>query len=110
MKVLEFTIKSAGPAEILEIEGEVDVYNSFEVKSAVDELLEAGKARIAIDLSRVPYIDSSGLGALITAQSRVEKAGGSLTLISPSEQIRSVLALTKMGSFFRIAGSPAEIA
>lgn len=107
MKVLEFTGES-GPVEVIRILGEIDVYNSYEVKGAVEDLLALGKSRIAIDLSQVPYIDSSGLGALITAQSRVDKAGGALFLIKPSEQIRNVFELTKMGAFFRTVGSAAE--
>lgn len=109
MKVLEFSVESGQSAEIVRVQGEIDVYNSFEIKGAVEELLNAGKTRIAIDLSRVPYIDSSGLGALITAQSRIDRAGGALFLIRPSEQIRNVFELTKMGGFFRTVASDAEI-
>lgn len=109
MKVLEFNVEAGAQAQIVRILGEIDVYNSFEVKTAVEDLLSAGQKRIALDLSGVPYIDSSGLGALITAQSRIDRAGGALFLIRPSEQIRSVFTLTKMGGFFRIVSSADEI-
>lgn len=109
MKVLEFNVESGAEAQIIRISGEIDVYNSFEVKTAVEDLLRAGKKQIAIDLSQVPYIDSSGLGALITAQSRIDRDGGRFFLIRPSEQIRNVFTLTKMGGFFRIVSSADEI-
>ncbi|MCE9600223.1 MAG: STAS domain-containing protein [Spirochaetia bacterium] len=95
--------------DMIEVSGEIDVYNSFEFKKIVEDLIDAGSRRIIVDLEKVHYVDSSGLGALINQRTKMQKAGGDLFLVRISDQIRSVLELTKMAVFFKIYKNPEEV-
>lgn len=105
---LEFTTTKKDGHIIIEIRGEMDVYNSFELKNLMEELSQNGSTKFILKMGALSYIDSSGLGALINQQMRLQKSGGEMFLVSLSDQVRSVLELTKMHSFFKISGSENE--
>jgi anti-sigma B factor antagonist len=58
--------------------------------------------RVIVDLSQVEYIDSSGLGSLVTAFTMLERAGGGLRILSPSERDMELMVLTKLASVFQV--------
>lgn len=105
---MEISQRNADNVEILDINGEIDLYNAPEIKSKITELMEAGKSDIIINLEKVSYIDSSGIGVLISSLSNLKKAGGSLKIINVFASVRKVFELTKLTSFFDIYDSEEE--
>lgn len=55
-----------------------------------------------VDLSQVEYIDSSGLGSLVTGFTMLDRAGGGLRILSPSERDMELIVLTKLASVFQV--------
>ena len=66
------------------------------LRHEVAELISKGYFRIAIDMSRVDFMDSSGLGALINGLKATREAGGDLRIATPVEQVQLVLKLTNL--------------
>ena len=64
--------------------------------------VEAGNKRVIFDLKGVNYMDSSGLGTLLSATSKLKKAGGQLVICSLSPQVSKLLQTTKVESIFQI--------
>ena len=73
------------------------------LRAAFKELTDAGQFRIVLDLSDVPYIDSSGLGCLVMAHTRVENAGGALPIFGLQQRHMELLVITKLSTVFRLA-------
>lgn len=74
----------------------------------VKQLLKANKKHILLNLGKVDRLDSSGLGALAEVQFSMRKRGGQLRLVNVTERIRQLLSVTKLASYFEIAGSEEE--
>jgi anti-sigma B factor antagonist len=66
------------------------------LREAVTSTVAKGHTRIAVDLAGVDFMDSSGLGALISGLKTTRQAGGDLRIAAPSEQVKLVLQLTNM--------------
>lgn len=75
------------------LSGELDMATAPRVRQAVDEALHRGRRQVAIDASRVSFVDSSGLVALIAARRDVTAAGGTLRLTAVSATVNRVLEL-----------------
>lgn len=64
----------------------------------------------AIDLSKVRFINSSGIGVLVSLLTKFRNRGGEMVLISPSEHIRKLLIITKLNAIFTVAEDDAQAA
>lgn len=81
---------------VIELLGEsLDAVSSEEVKSRLCDLV-AEHPRLVVDLGRVTFLDSSGCGTLVLAQHRSREAGGELRLCNISDQVRTVLDITRL--------------
>ena len=70
---------------IIDIEGKILLGDGdIQVKQAVDEFLAQGRKSFLLNLAKVPYIDSAGLGQIIRCFTAVRKAGGTFKLLSPN--------------------------
>lgn len=87
---------------ILDINGEIDLYNAPDIKDNIKVLIDEGKRQIIINLEKVSYIDSSGIGVLISSLSNLKKVGGALKIINVYASVKKVFELTKLTSFFDI--------
>ncbi|ABG58969.1 STAS domain-containing protein [Cytophaga hutchinsonii] len=93
----------------LQLEGDlIGESNGLELMDLVSEKLNESITRCAIDLSLVRYMNSSGIGVLITLLTKFRNKGGELVLINPSEQIKKLLIITKLNSIFVIVETEAE--
>ena len=100
--------RTASGVAVLQVEGQMIVGNRQELKDLVQAALDKGERRILIDFSRTGYIDSSGLGALVSISKRVREAGGELRLSGLNEDLRSLFELTKLDTLFAIAETPQQ--
>ncbi|MCE9501637.1 MAG: STAS domain-containing protein, partial [Leptospira sp.] len=87
---------------ILDIIGEVNLYSSRTVKEIINNLIDVGMIRIYVNLEEVVYIDSSGLGTFLNAQSILHKMDGFIKLCSPSKTVAHTLDLTKLRAPLRV--------
>lgn len=77
----------------IEVSGEVDVSNASKLRDAIDLALKDGVPAIEVDLSEVPYIDSTGIGVLVGAVHRASDAGLSLKVANPQRNVARVLGM-----------------
>lgn len=108
---MNLSMTSRNPSEttcILEIEGEVDVYTSPQLKQDLVTLAEQGTKHVVIDLSKVEYLDSTGLGVLIGGLKRLREAGGNMALVGPGMRIQRIFEITGLNKIFDIYATEAE--
>ena len=84
--------------EVVALEGEIDLHESPQVKQKLDPLIARKSPRIHLDLSRVSYIDSSGLAAFVDAMQRIQAYGGEFALIAMRESVRKIFEISRLGS------------
>jgi len=91
-------------------EGEIDVYTLGKLKEAVTLAFSSGVSHLVIDIGRVTYIDSSGLGLLLGLHKQLEKAHGSLIVTGPDSEVRQVFRVTNADRLLKIMNTKEEAA
>ena len=74
----------------------------------INELLEEGHRAFVLNLANVPYVDSFGLGQLITTWTSVRSRGGQLILLRPTDHVKELFRITKLNTIFHISGEEAQ--
>lgn len=87
---------------IITLEGEVDVYTAPKLKSRLIDMVDEGKYNIIVDLQKVEFMDSSGLGVLVGGLKRVKSHQGSITLVCTQENILKIFRITGLVKVFPI--------
>jgi anti-sigma B factor antagonist len=107
---MELRIDSArdGDVCVLTLVGEVDIYTSPALKSALAAGAADGCRTLIVDLNGVGFIDSSGLGVLVGALRRAREAGGDLRVVSVQEGIARILRITGLDHVFLLHATLAE--
>jgi anti-sigma B factor antagonist len=100
--------KGAGGVTVVQVDGQLIVGNRHELKDLVQATLDRGDRRLLIDFSRTGYIDSSGLGALVSISKRIREMGGELRLAGLNDDLRSLFELTKLDTLFTISETPEQ--
>ncbi|MGQ9805526.1 MAG: STAS domain-containing protein [Chlorobiales bacterium] len=99
---MTFGEKQLGSVTVIELNGDVlGGPDANELHNKLRNLLNEGKKNIVIDLAKVEYMNSSGLGMMTSMLSTVKSAGGNLVLANPAERIKSLLAITKLNLLFK---------
>lgn len=93
---------------VISVSGDFDVVGAPQVRSAIMRTIAAGATGLIIDLSRVDFVDSFGLGVLVGALKRVAAAAGQLVLVLTEPRVLKVFEITGLDSVFVIAASLAE--
>jgi anti-sigma B factor antagonist len=88
--------------KILPLEGEIDLHRSQEVARELGLLSDKKPGKLIVDLSRVSYIDSSGLAVLIEGMQEVEAYRGKLYLVGLQERVRVIFESSRLDQAFRI--------
>jgi anti-sigma B factor antagonist len=100
--------KDSSGVFVVQVDGQLIVGNRHELKDLIQAALEKGERRLLIDFSRTGYIDSSGLGALVSISKRVREASGELRLSGLNDDLRSLFELTKLDTLFAITETPEQ--
>ena len=79
-----------------------------ELTDRVAEFVEEGGRRALVDISGVRYINSSGIGVLITLLTKLRNREGELCLVNPSDSVKKLLIITKLQAIFKLATSIEE--
>ncbi len=94
---------------MLKLSGDlIAITSSLDLSVLIDDTIEDNLKLCAIDISEIKFINSSGLGYLITLLTKFRNKGGELFLISPSEQVKKLLIIAKLNSIFNIAANQEE--
>jgi len=98
---MKLSTRKIGKIVIVDIEGKVLLGDGdVEIKQAVENLLRQGDQNILLNLAKVPYIDSAGLGEVIRCYTTIRRNGGNLKLLAPNERLIDLLNITKLINVF----------
>jgi anti-sigma B factor antagonist len=93
---------------VCHIDGEIDINSSPDIKKAFDKLITQKTPKIVINLSRVTYVDSSGLATLVEILKNMRSYGGRMRLANMSSKIKSLFEITKLEKLFEIMVDEAQ--
>ena len=98
---MKFSTRKAGDIVIIDVDGQILLgEGDVEIKEAVDGLLKRGNKNVLLNLAKVPYLDSAGLGEIIRCFTALRKSGGDFKLVSPNRRIIDLLTITKLLNVF----------
>jgi anti-sigma B factor antagonist len=100
--IMELKIRKNAEIYIIDVLGEMDLYNSYKLKELIMKMIEKKIERFIINLEDVEYIDSSGIGALIYITSTIKKVNLKLAITNVHGSVKKVIELTKLSGFFPI--------
>jgi len=78
------------------------------LRAYINQLREEGRRAFVLNFADVPYIDSFGLGLLVTIWTSIQSVGGQLILLNPTDHIRKLLEITKLDSVFQTSCDETE--
>jgi anti-sigma B factor antagonist len=107
---MKFEQQSKNNVFILRLSGDLIGENSgTNLLDAVNTAIQQGLLVCIIDISDLRYMNSSGIGVLITILTKFRNKGGEVYLMKPSENVKKLLVITKLNAIFQIVESEAEV-
>ncbi|MBK8290664.1 MAG: STAS domain-containing protein [Flammeovirgaceae bacterium] len=107
---MNFGQEIKGNSLILRITGDlIGEDNGTQLISAVNDAMSHQASVCIIDISDLRYINSSGIGVLITILTKFRNKGGEVYLMNPSESVSKLLVITKLNAIFQIIKSEDEV-
>lgn len=94
---------------ILSVAGELDLHTSPQLERAFSDIIDQGSTFVALDLSEVPFMDSSCLGVIVGGMKRLRERGGEVALISLQPSPAKVIALTGLDGVFRVVDEQSQL-
>ena len=100
---MKATSRQVNGVTILDLSGRITLgEGSVVLRDCIRELLSKGEKQILLNLAEVNYIDSSGIGELVSAFTSVRKQGGELKLLKLTKKVHDLLQITKLYTVFDI--------
>ena len=100
---MTFSVKKHNDIVVIDVQGQLIVGNRQELKQKVLDELEEGSKKFLIDFSETGYIDSSGLGVLVSLSKKIREHGGELRLADLNDDLKTLFELTKLDTLFQIS-------
>src|SRR5437667_9526666 len=101
MAELNISERQAGDVTVLDMGGKITIgEGSVALRTGIRRLLEEGKKKILLNLAGVGYIDSSGIGELVSSYTAINKDGGQLKLLNLTQKLRDLLTIPKLLTVF----------
>lgn len=98
---LKINLREASGVTVVELDGRITLGEAASaLRSSVKDVLALGARRIILDVSRVSYVDSSGLGELVGVYTSVRNAGGDVKLVGVDKKLQGLLQVTKLHTIF----------
>jgi anti-sigma B factor antagonist len=98
---MKIAVRSIGGVKILDCSGKITLGEDTQsIRKTVADLLQTGSKNILLNFAEVGYIDSSGIGELVSTYTTVSNSGGRLKLLNLTKRIRQLLAITKLLTVF----------
>ncbi len=109
MAELNITERQGGDVTVLDLAGRITLgEGSVALRTTIRRLLDEGKNKILLNMGGVGYIDSSGIGELVSSFTAINKAGGQLKMLSLQKKLQDLLAITKLLTVFDVYDSESE--
>ena len=102
---LLLSTRTDAPFEIIEVGGEIDVYTAPKLRDKITELVGNGNYHLVIDMEKVDFLDSTGLGVLVGGLKKVRAHDGSMRLICNQERLLKIFRITGLAKVFVIHDS-----
>lgn len=107
---MNFAQEIKGNVLVLRISGDlIGEDNGTQLVSAVNEAVSHQLLTCIVDISGLRYINSSGIGVLITILTKFRNKGGEVYLMNPSENVKKLLVITKLNAIFQVISSEEEV-
>ncbi len=100
--------QNVGGVVVVDVEGDIDVSNTLVLRDALASAMGDGSARVMLDLSDVEFVDSAGVGLLVTAHRRAQQGRGAFAVASLTPTVARVLELTRTDRVLTVLPSVAE--
>ena len=95
--------RTVGDVSILDLSGKITIgAGNVQLRDAVRKLIEGGHKKILLNLGDVSYVDSSGIGELVSAFTTVRNQGGELKLLNLTKKVHDLLQITKLYTVFDV--------
>ena len=94
-----------GDASVVTLRGEIDVYTAPRLRQALIDLVEGGATNIVVDMDKVDFLDSTGLGVLVGGLKRVKSKEGDLKLVVTQDRIMKIFDITGLSKVFPMFSS-----
>lgn len=105
---LDITTERDADVCVLALSGEVDVYAAPRLKQELVSAIEDGCANVIVDMERVSFIDSSGLGVLVSALRRARERDGTVRIVCTRENVLKIFRITGLDKVFPIFSDAGE--
>ena len=103
---MKIETRTVGDVHVLDCSGKITLgEGTMAVRNTVKDVLKGGGKKIILNLSDVNYIDSSGIGELVSSYTTVTNQGGQLKLVNLTKKIHELLAITKLLTVFQVFDS-----
>lgn len=100
MKIRERTV---GDVRILDCSGKITLgEGTMSIRNAIRDILQSGAKNIVLNLADISYVDSTGVGELMSSYTTVVNAGGRLVLLNLTKRLQELLAITKLLTVFEV--------
>ena len=93
---------------IMDLDGELAMEGNAQFRSRANTAIDAGARKLLVNMAKVPYMDSSGLGEIISCYMRLQKVSGRLILLNMNNRLQHLLVITKLAAIFETYDSEPE--
>lgn len=106
--MLELNIRDVEEITIIDIKGELDLQHANDLRAEIKELINKGRLNILINLDETNYMDSSGIGVLVSSLTTLQKKKGILKIVNVKEAVKKVFEFSRLDLVFKIFNSEEE--
>ncbi len=100
---VELTNRQVGDVTVIDAKGRITLgEGSSDFRDTIKELVSKGQKNVLVNLAQITYIDSSGIGEMVSGYTTVANAGGKLKLLSLTKRIQDLLQITKLYTVFEV--------
>ncbi len=98
---MKANVRAQGDVSVVDLSGKITIgEGDVLLRDTIETLLKEGRQKIVLNLARVSYMDSAGIGELVACYKRSREKGGELKLLNPSGKVYDLLQLTKLEEIF----------
>ena len=98
---MQISEKHSGSVTVIDLSGKITLGDGdMQIKDTIHSLLHRGRKHLVLNLAQVSYVDSAGLGAIVSAYTTTTREGGMLKLANVSKRLQDLLSMTRLLSVF----------
>jgi anti-sigma B factor antagonist len=97
-----------GETTVLTLRGEIDVYTAPRLRQAIVDIVDGGAQRLVVDMEKVDFLDSTGLGVMVEGLKRMKGRDGTLSVVATHDKIVKIFDITGLNKAFSIYRSVDE--